>query len=74
MPDQVDEPAPPDIGASEKEWLVDNILNSGRWNKKVTDVVRWVGNDTPIWEPEEPVYKLQVLEDFHNQYPVNSNP
>ncbi|KAI9035176.1 uncharacterized protein KD926_004448 [Aspergillus affinis] len=76
MPGQIRDPEPPMEVQGEPEWLVDKILSSCMYNKKLRYRVQWEGHPPdPAWYPVSNFRNAPVkLQEFHDQYPEKPGP
>ena len=61
-------PPPPVIVDDNKEWHVEEILDSRIYHRRLQYLVKWIGFDRPDWEPVEGVNKLEAVNRFHQRY------
>ena len=64
-------PPPPEIIDGEKEWVVEEILDSKVMNRKLCYLVKWdgYGLEHNSWEPWDSVHAPQLIADFYRQHP-----
>ena len=75
FPWQTQPPPPPIEVDGEEEWEVERIVNSRFRYRRLQYLVRWVGYDSPTWQPSEDLEHLQdaVLE-YHRLWPDQPRP
>ena len=61
----------PEIIDGEKEWVVEEILDSKVMNWKLCYLVKWEGFRIKhnSWEPWDQISAPQLISDFHQRYP-----
>jgi hypothetical protein len=69
LPGQVVPPPLPVIVDGEEEWEVEELLDSRRRRGRLQYLVKWGGDSTPTWEPEEYLEDVAAVDDFHCKYP-----
>ncbi|HLO99762.1 MAG TPA: reverse transcriptase domain-containing protein [Fimbriimonas sp.] len=75
LPGQVQPPPPPVIVDNEEEFEVEEILDSRRRYRRLEYLVRWVGYDTPTWQPAADCDNCPTLvRKFHDLYPNKPRP
>lgn len=73
-PGQRHEPPPPVEVDGEEEYLVDEVLDSRIFRRRLEYLVKWTGYDSPDWQPASNVNKLQAVDDFHKRFPNKPGP
>jgi hypothetical protein len=74
LPGQILPPPLPVVVDGEEEWFVDEILDSRVRRGRLQYLVKWKGDYTPTWEPEEFLEDVTAVDEFHQQYPDKPRP
>jgi len=61
-------PPLPVIVEGEKEWEVEEILDSRRIRGQLQYLVKWTGFADPTWEPEENLIEVEAFDNYHERY------
>ena len=71
FPDRFLQPPPPVRVHGEEEFVVEKILDSRIFRRKLQYLIRWkgYGPDEHSWEPKENVHAPRLVSEFHRQHP-----
>ena len=73
-PGQHQPPPPPIEVEGNDEYLVEEILDSKLVRRQLKYCVKWVGYDTPTWEPASNLEGVAALDLYHRRYPQKPGP
>jgi RNase H-like domain found in reverse transcriptase/Reverse transcriptase (RNA-dependent DNA polymerase)/Integrase zinc binding domain/Integrase core domain/Chromo (CHRromatin Organisation MOdifier) domain len=74
LPGQRNPPPPPVIVDNAEEYEIDEILDSKYARKTLKYLVKWVGYDSPTWEPAHMLNQAVAVDNFHAAYPAKPGP
>ena len=68
------EPPPPVEVDGEEQYQVSSIEDSGIYQNQLQYLIQWTGHESLTWESAKFVDDLQVVDEFHQQYPQKPGP
>jgi len=74
LPGQVVPQPLPVVVEGEEEWEVEEILDSRRARGQLQYLVKWRGFADPMWEREENLVEVEVVDIYHGGYPERPAP
>jgi hypothetical protein len=74
LPGQRNPPPPPVIIDNAEEYEIEEILDSKSTHKTLKYLVKWLGYDSPTWEPAHMLNQAVAVNKFHAAYPTKPGP
>ena len=74
LPDQYNPPPPPIEADGEEAYLVEEVLNSRMFRRRLQYLIKWAGYEDPDWQYAELVWELDAVKEFHQRYPQKPGP